>query len=511
MKLQPALVFGEHMVLQRDKEIKVWGYTAIDDVVTVSLGGEVVKAPAPDGKWMAVFSPKEATSQTTMTIESRETEEFIEFRDVAIGEVWLAGGQSNMEFLMKFDYDFEDTKKLPDDKDLRYFCYPETAYKGFMETEDYLPNWGFWRKWTKEENRKQFSAVAGYMGMILRKKLGVPVGILACNWGGTPASAWTAPEDLAADPVFKPILDWHSEALKNINWERYIGASDRKAPPKDPEVEAIFEKMMMGEDVSEFFKNFNPEDMLKGDFVPFMPGPRSTVRPSGLYENMLCKVAPYTIRGAVWYQGEDDDARDWQDFYDVSMKTLIKSWRKLWGYSFPFYQVDLAPFRGWGPTGAKKYPLIRHQQSKSSNETEDAYDICILDAGEEFNIHPRHKKIVGERLGRVVMKHTYGDNTLVADCPKWIRVDKRDGKVDIYFDNAADGMEIRGDLKSALKIKKGDTELEYTATVDNDRVTLETSFSNEDKLHIEYCEENYCPAVLFNSEGNPAYAFTVEL
>ncbi|MBR5761158.1 MAG: hypothetical protein IKX87_03955, partial [Lachnospiraceae bacterium] len=254
MKLQPALIFGEHMVLQRNKEIKVFGTTAAGDTVTVTLCGETVSAHADDGAWEVTLSPKDACDKTTMTISSKVTEEVIEFKDVAIGEVWLAGGQSNMEFLMKFDYDFEETVKLPDDNKLRYFCYPQTAFKGFLETENNCPNWGFWRKWNSVENRKQFSAVATYMAMILRKKLDVPVGIVACNWGGTPASAWTKREDLEANPALKPVLDWHESELEKINWAKYITASDKKAAPQDPHMQEVFERMMMGEDMSDFFK-----------------------------------------------------------------------------------------------------------------------------------------------------------------------------------------------------------------------------------------------------------------
>ena len=145
MKLQPALIFGEHMVLQRNKEIKVFGTSAAGDTVSVTLCGETVSAPAVDGVWVATLGAKEACERTVLTISSEVTGEKIIFEDVAICEVWLAGGQSNMEFLMKYEYDFEAASKLANDDILRYFCYPQTAYKGFMETENNCPNWGFWR------------------------------------------------------------------------------------------------------------------------------------------------------------------------------------------------------------------------------------------------------------------------------------------------------------------------------------------------------------------------------
>ena len=216
MKLQPALIFGEHMVLQRDKEIKVFGTTAVGDTVTVTLCDETVSAPAEDGVWEVTLSKKNACDKTTMTISSKVTEETIEFKDVAIGEVWLAGGQSNMEFLMKFDYDFEETAKLPDDNKLRYFCYPQTAFKGFLETENNCPNWGFWRKWDDVENRKQFSAVATYAAMILRKKLDVPVGIVACNWEERPRLHGPNAKTWKPTPHLSPYLTGMSRSLKRL-------------------------------------------------------------------------------------------------------------------------------------------------------------------------------------------------------------------------------------------------------------------------------------------------------
>ncbi len=508
MKLQPALIFGEHMVLQRDREIKIWGIGAENDTITVQLADRTVSAQVIEGDWMAVFEPMSACFQTEIIITSQLTGEQICFHDVAIGEVWLAGGQSNMEFIMKYDRSFPETALTENDDYLRYFCYPQANFKGFLET-DSKPDMGFWRKWDTNDNRLHFSAVGGYMGMVLRKKLNVPVAVIGCNWGGSPAAAWTAREDLLADPVFKKILDWHQEAVDNTDWPAYIAASEKKIIQTE-EQKQFNDRFMMGEDMSEFFKNFDPSKLPKLDYAPFNPGPRSVVRPSGLYESMLCKVAPYGIRGAIWYQGEDDDAREWQDFYDVSMKTLINSWRKLWGYEFPFFQIELAPFRGIGPTGAKKYPLMRDMQAKAALETKDVFDICILDAGEEFNIHPRNKKTVGNRLAQSVLKHAYGFSDRIYDCPR-INSAERDGNViTISFTDCAEGLKICGDLYRELKVT-GESELNYDYEIDGDKLIIKGEFETEEKITVEYCHTNWCVAVIYNSEDNPAYGFVCEV
>ncbi len=508
MKLQPALIFGEHMVLQRDKEIKIWGTSAEDDIVSVRLNEQLVKTQAVNGDWMVTLKPEEANNKTSMEISSELTGEKICFNDIAIGEVWLAGGQSNMEFIMKYDFDFETTKKLPDDELLRSFTYPQVAYKGVLEDNSH-PEQGFWRLWKNENDRQYLSAVATYAAMILRKKLDVPVGIIVCNWGGTPAAAWAAMEDIKNEEALKKILDWHEEGVKNTDWVKYYNASEAKQEPVSEQQKAFNDRFMMGEFGKEFFENFDPSTMPVLDYAPYNPGPRSVVRPAGLYENMLCKVAPYAIRGFLWYQGEDDDARDWYDIYDVSMKTMIGSWRKLWNEELPFYQIELAPFRGVGVTAAKKYDLIRHKQEKVSKELKDVYEVCILDAGEEYNIHPRHKKMVGERLGHIVMKHSYDDDSLTADCPRVIEA-KKDKDIIISFDNSADGLVINGDLKEYLIVSHNNEKIDYEARTEKDKLILSGDFP-EDKLTIKFCETNYCIDPLYNSEGSPVFGFTLEV
>ena len=509
MKLQVALIFGEHMVLQREKPIRIWGTCASNDVVTVKLNKQCVSAEAQRGRWCAVLEPENTCSCTSLEICSQVTGERIRFDDIAIGEVWLAGGQSNMEFIMKYDYDFQETNNLPDDTLLRCFTYPQAAYPGFLEINTCEES-GFWRLWTDEQNRKFFSAVATYMGMKIREAQDVPVGIISCNWGGSPASAWTSMEALKSAEELMPILEWHKQACESTNWAKYIPASEVENPPLSPEQQDFNDRFMMGEDMTEFFRNFDPSKLPQLDFAPFTPGPRSTVRPAGLYENMLCKVAPYSIRGFLWYQGEDDDARDWAEFYDVSMITMIKSWRDLWKEQLPFYQIELAPFRGIGVTGAKKYALMRHRQAKAAESLPDVFDVCILDAGEEFNIHPRHKKIVGERLGRMVLKHSYGDASFVADCPRAAEATRNGDKISISFSNTAGKLYATDTLREYLSVFADGAAVDYDTEIDGDILLIRGAFG-EGRVRIEYCETNYCVASLFNRENNPVFGFAFEV
>ena len=137
-------------------------------------------------------------------------------------------------------------------------------------------------------------------------------------------------------------------------------------------------------------------------------------------------------------------------------------------------------------------------------------DVCILDAGEEYNIHPRHKKIVGERLGRIVMKHVYGDDSLVADCPEFAGAERGNDVITLSFENRAKGLKVRGCLRGVLKVTADQEAVEFETEIKENRLMIKGQFENK-KVRIEYCEANYAPAVLFNSEGNPVYGFTCEV
>lgn len=506
MKLQPALIFGEHLVLQRNKPIPVWGNSVCDDEVSVCLNGVSKTVHTDNGKWYVEFEKMDATFKTQMSISSKKTGEAINFNDIAIGEVWLAGGQSNMEFLLKYDIDYEEAKNLEDDHYLRCFTYPQTAYLGFMEKE-ILGEYGYWRSFEDKQERGMFSAIGAYMGKKLREQLNVPVGIISCNWGGTPAVAWIAKEDIESNQKLHTVLSWQEEAEKNINWSSYIKTSQEVLPEPTQAQKAFTYKFMMGEDMSEFFKA-GPPPMDPNIYNSYSPGPLACIRPSGLYDMMLSKVAPYALSGFVWWQGEDDDARDWVDFYDESMKTLIESWRKLWKQDLPFFQIELAPFRGIGVTGAKKYDVLRHKQFAATAALDNAYDICILDAGEEFNIHPRHKKIVGNRLANMVLKYAYGLD-INADCPLIRDANRTSNSIELYFDNTYGEIKITDKIKKYLFVKDGENNLDYEVSVNKDILVLTGKFDN--RVTIEYCETNYCEASIFNAEGNPVFGFKVEI
>ena len=509
MKLQPALIFGEHMVLQRSVPLPVWGRSVRNDTVTVTLGKYSAESRTVNGAWEVTFPPMQACRQTSMTICSEKTGEMIEFRDIAVGEVWLAGGQSNMEFLLKYDEEADTFFEEKEDPDLRYFRYPTVNFNGCLEKDAY-PEDGFWRAWTDRENKGMFSAPAAYMGRKLREALGVPVGFVGCHWGGTPAAAWTDAESLRSCPALRPVLDWHEQELRKIDLLKYYAASDVPAAEPGEQQRAMMDRFMMGIGLREFLEK-GPPPMPPMDYTPYMPGPRSAVRPSGLYENMLSKVAPYALRGIIWYQGEDDDFRGWYGFYDESMKALIRSWRALWKAPLPFLQVELAPFAGMGPTAAKQYFTMRENMRKAADALPDVHDVCIMDAGDEINIHVRKKRPVGERLALLARKYVYGETELLADSPRAAELVREGSLLRVRFADAGEGLIARSDPASLLRVYADGEQVPFTCSVEGSCLLIRADCGASASVRVEYMQVNYCEAPLFSSVGLPAFPFVLEV
>ena len=237
------------------------------------------------------------------TIEISCPDGKIIINDVQVGEVWLAGGQSNMEFCMRYDADFESEKQEKPDDSLRFFDYPEVSYVGQIEEADYGKHYGFWRK-ADPEDLERFSAVGYYFAKDLRKKYQIPVGIIGCNWGETPACAWM-PENAIIEGGGQIYLQEYDAAVKELDLEAYDEQfkNNPGSWKTDQFSDMIGDMLLKGCTMEEFgnkiaklgvdFSKLDP-----ADFTLKM-GPKNEQRPSGLYESMLKQVAPYTVKGVI--------------------------------------------------------------------------------------------------------------------------------------------------------------------------------------------------------------------
>lgn len=439
--LRTSILFQDHMVLQRDKEIKVWGNADAGERITVAMQGKTAAALTDaSGRWEAVCGPFAASFREEMTIASQGQELIL--RDIQVGEVWLAGGQSNMEFHMRYDADMEREKEICANDAIRFFDYPEVSYVEQIEEADYSKCYGFWRKAGPDE-LERFSAAGYYFAKDIQEKYGVPVGIVGCNWSGSPACAWM-PEEAVAEGGGQVYLDEYEEALKNLNLSEYE-EKFKKNPScwrVDLLADPIVDLLLCGYSMKEVGAKLMERgiDLAKRDPSEFLIeiGPKWERRPAGLYESMLQQVAPYGIRGVIWYQGErDGDCHP--EIYRSLFPALIGSWRQLWGEELPFLFVQIAPLEQWMECYGASYVEIRDAQQYTADTVPGTGMAVTTDVGMRWDIHPKKKAPVGHRLALLAENKVYGDDVL-CEAPTLYQVRVEEGRLILSFENAGEGL-----------------------------------------------------------------------
>ncbi|AJG98238.1 hypothetical protein LF65_01633 [Clostridium beijerinckii] len=507
--LKIAMIFGDNMVLQREKLIKIWGTGVPGKLVKGNLkGNEVVVTETyvdDDGNWMLIFQPQEAGRG--LELEISDNIETLIIHNIGIGEVWLAGGQSNMEYFLQFDEDKKEVLEGNMNPDIRFFDYPEVSYEGQLEEHDYS-RFGRWRKCSNED-LPYFSAVGYYFAKDLQKKLDIPIGVVGCNWGGTPACSWMDTEYLK-DNEGKAWLDSYEEAVKDLDVEAYKAAfredpgNDHSNPLKT--MGNIADKIMYPgltkEEQKEMIKIFAEQEANRSIQVV---GPYHERSPGVLYKMMLKKVAPYTIRGVIWYQGESDDEKP--ELYGTVFGKMIECWRKLWDDQLPFLFVQLAPYGEWiGMTG-ERFPEVRKQQEFVSKTVPDTWMISSSDAGMEWDIHPKNKKPIGTRLALLARGHIYGEN-LLCDPPELLNAERVPEGICITFQHG-EGLHLNGNMVNALTIINSDGKEITPAQIIVKEEELLIIGDIPENSTISFAQTGYYEVNLYNKEDNPVKPFEV--
>lgn len=519
MNLQTAILFQDNMVLQREKPIPVWGTAKAGAYVSVEVQGLTASGMAgPDGRWQIICGPLHTSFSEEMRITS-EGDALI-LHDIQVGEVWLAGGQSNMEFHMRYDADLADELGRCTNHAIRFFDYPEVSYVGQIDEAEYGKHYGFWRK-AEAEQLERFSAVGYYFAKELQMKYHVPVGMIGCNWGGTPACAWMSQEAIVAGGG-QIYLKEYDAAVEGLDLEQYE-EQFRNNPQSwqvDLLADPIYDMMMFGCSAEEFFAKLaemgvdlsNPND---APFAPVM-GPKYERRPSGLYESMLKQIAPYGIRGVIWYQGETDgDCHP--EVYRTLFPALIHNWRQLWNEELPFLFTQIAPLERWMDCAGENYVEIRAAQQHTADTVPGTGMAVITDVGMQHDIHPKKKQPVGYRLALLAENKVYGDANL-CDAPTLSRIEVYDGKLILSFDHVGDGLSLTGTLPygqkvdrnhlGGLQVFQNGQELDaghLRAQADGDQVIL---WGDEIRpglpTQVKLAETGWYPVNLYNSAGLPA-------
>ncbi len=473
----PALL-SDHMVLQQQSEARFWGWADAGEKVEVrGSWAEASSGSATagdDGRWKTTLRTPKAGGPYTVTVKGENT---IILENVLIGEVWVCSGQSNMEFRLKSVTDAEH----------------EIAEAGYPRIRQFHVNGacaahpaddvsGCWNECTPA-SAAGFSAVAYYFGRKLHRELDVPLGLIHASVGATPARAWTSGRMLLEKNIY-------ADEVKQVSDPETIEMARAK-------YEADMEKWQ------------EAAEKAKAAGAPEPPRPRDLPRvgtrwPSALFNGMISPLTAFTIKGVVWYQGENDVGG--VGWYQTLFPNLIQSWRDGWGLGdLPFYHVQLPPFDYGGANSA----FLREVQMKSLSIRNVGIAVT-LDLGDFKNIHPANKKDVGERLALWALARDYGRKDLAHCGPIYQGMQIEGGKIRLSFDHTGSGLVAKDGTLANFVIAGADRKFVPAKAVIDGRKVVVSSGTVAEPVAVRYAFDNAGVPSLFNREGLPASSFRTD-
>jgi sialate O-acetylesterase len=395
--VKPHGLFSDHMVLQQGANVPVWGHADPGETVTVSIGGQWARTQADgSGKWMVYLGNLPPGGPYELKLQGKNN---ITLKDVLVGEVWVCSGQSNMEWSLaacKEPRENKDFMASTANDHIRLFQHKKVT-SGSPQSEIATDN--NWKEWKVcgPTSAGGFSGVAYYFGRKLQTDLKVPVGLIHTSWGGTPAEAWTTREFLGNTPE---LTHYIADYTKNL--EAFRNNSDQMKKDYEQRVKHWEEAAAKARAEN---KQVPPRPRMPSD------PDKSPNSPSVLYNAMIHPLLPFAIKGAIWYQGESNAGRAYE--YRTLFPAMIQSWRAAWGYDFPFYFVQLAPWRAIKDQPSESdWAELREAQLLTTQRLPRTGMAVITDttnqATDQRDIHPQNKGPVGERLALAALQTTYG-------------------------------------------------------------------------------------------------------
>ena len=479
-------MFADHMVIQRDTAVPVWGWAEPDEKVTVTMGGQTQECTAgQNGKWRINIEALAAGGPHTLTVKGNNT---VDIKDVLVGEVWLCSGQSNMAMTVSRSANFPEEQAAATCSAIRMFTVDR---KTAVKPQDRCN--GSWQV-CSPETVGSFSATAYFFGRTLQQELKIPIGLVNSSWGGTPIQAWTSDKaQRANEELTKTVIDYDARIA------RYDPVAIKTQYAK--QMEAWKAKAEKAKDAG--------KPAPRRPRAPADPS-ASSGRPGNLFNGMIAPLAPYAIRGAIWYQGEAN-ARDDANLYGLRLTTMIDEWRTLWGQGdFPFEWVQLPNFRApqTEPVQTSGWVLVQEQMFRTLQHKNTGMAVTI-DVGEEKDIHPKNKQDVGKRLALWALGATYGqDNVWCGPLYKCHRV--QGGKVIIEFDHVGDGLVAKGDTLKGFAIKgEGQPFVHADARIVDETVVVSSAdVKTPDAVRYAWAENPDCN--LYNKASLPASPFRTD-
>lgn len=480
-------IFGDHMVLQRNLPVPVWGMANPGISVQVTLGEQRASTVADkEGRWKVVLPPMKAGGPFELRIVGNETKLLL--KDILIGEVWLCAGQSNMEWPLERTVSGTKAIEAADHPEIRLYKLqrqhpltpaPFTPEEYRMISQREFLQAGHWQVCTPE-SVAQFSGVGYFFGRKLADSLGVPVGLIQNAVGGSPIESWTRSQRLAAHPQLAEMmgLDW-MDAPGHHPW--------------------VVERAR--ENLAPFFDGSDREVEMSHPFAP-----------QYLFDTGVRPLAPFAIRGVLWYQGESNATHP--TYYKPLFQTMVQDWRQAWqNDTLPFLFVQL-PRIG----NRSRWPEFREQQA-ACLEIDYTGMIVSIDEGHPTDVHPREKKVIGERLCGLALSKIYGFD-LLAESPMLAQFEwnPEHRSLKLNFHSTGTGLRLSsGLLPTGFRIRVYRDGGREEAVIPPTRIVLK-----EDFVELFYPEGALPTEVLYawapfpennvvNSAGLPMTPFRVEL
>ncbi|GAA4755968.1 sialate O-acetylesterase [Flavisolibacter ginsenosidimutans] len=474
----PAII-SNNMVLQQNAKVALWGWAKPGEQVTVTNSwnrrATTVTADA-SGKWLTYVTTTKAGGPYKLTFKASNT---IDVDNILLGEVWLSSGQSNMEFFIGKKSNPSYTGVINHDEVMKDAEHPDIRMIDVPNKVADEPQADFKGDWKicTAQTIDTFSAVAYFFAKEINKATGYPVGIINSTWGGTPAEAWTKKEVLQSDADLNQILVRYQKAMDAF-------------PQANEKYKAALAKWK--EDTSKT-KGAQPRGPM---------GANSNQSPAKLYNGMIVPIEPYTLRGAIWYQGESNADRAYQ--YRKLFPAMIKNWRDDWNApKLPFYFVQISPHRSQNPE-------IRDAQLYVYRNTPNTGMAVTIDNGDSLDIHPRNKELVGKRLSLWALQNEYGKKDLVVSGPLYKSAKIEGDKFRISFDYDKGLMTKDGSELKEFTIAGDDQNfVPANAKIEGNTVVVWSTAVKAPKA-VRFAWKNVPHPNLYNGAGLPASPFRTD-
>ena len=492
-------IFTDNMMLQRDQPVRVWGWAAAGEAVTVSFAGKTAATMAgEDGQWSVELPASQSGENLELTVQGKNR---LTLKNVVLGDIWVCSGQSNMEMSLGECLGAPDDIKAADFPNIRRIKFNH-AQSGQPEAD--APTATPWQV-CSPTTVSGFTAAGFYFAREVHQKTGVPIGIVDSNVGGTRIEPWVATEGLALVEELKPEHAKKQEAAK-----AYRASLPKALTAMEVWIARTRSQLASGTAIS------------TAPVIPVMPDGGW----SKLYNAMIHPLVRLPIKGALWYQGEANG--DEGETYYVKMRALIGGWRQQWGLGdFPFYFVQLASFQEVtnNPAGGNGWAKLREAQTKSLviPNTGMAVILDTVPLAEADDIHPRNKYDVGLRLARWALNRDYGQKQLEVSGPLFKALKVEGSQARLTFDHVGAGLmvgkkagresaaEAGGEKLKRFAVAGADQKWFWAdAVIENNSVVV-SSPEVKSPVAVRYgFQMNPTGANLYNRDGLPASPFRTD-